>query len=64
MGILVQLVPLALLAAIVGLVAASFLRGRIAMPARPRPRPAKPRHLRAVDPKTMDRELNELLKRR
>jgi len=68
--IVVRLLPFVLAVVIVGLIAARALRGaaasgpaaRFAMPKIALPK--KKRHLRVVDPSTMDRELNELLKRK
>jgi hypothetical protein len=68
--IVVRLLPFVLVAVIVGLIVARALRGGVA--AGPAPRfampkialPKKKRHLRLVNKDAMDRELNELLKRK
>jgi hypothetical protein len=60
--IVLKLLPFVLAALIVGLILARALRVSFAIPKVSLPK--KKRHLRIVDPSTMDRELNELLKRK
>ena len=63
MDVILRLFPFVFVAIIVTLVVLPLLRGRISLPKRA-PRSPKKRHLRAIDPQQMDRELNDLLKRR
>jgi len=68
--IVARLLPFVLVALILGLIVARAVRGSVA--AGPAPRlalpkialPKKKRHLRLVNKDAMDRELNELLKRK
>jgi hypothetical protein len=62
--IVLKLLPFALAALIVGLILTRALRGRVSLAVPKVTLPKKKRHLRVVDPSTMDRELNELLKRK
>jgi hypothetical protein len=67
-----QILPLLLVVVIAGLIIARLINRRpsgfpTGFPAKPAPRPARPKprranHLRVVNKATMDRELNELLK--
>jgi hypothetical protein len=67
---IVRLLPFVLAAVILGLIIARALRGAAVPGAAPRfalPKitlPKKKRHLRLVNKDAMDRELNELLKRK
>ncbi len=63
MDLILRFVPFAFVAFLATLIVLPLVRGRISLPKRT-PRPPKKRHLRAVDPQQMDRELNDLLKRR
>jgi len=63
MDVILRLFPFVFVAFIATLIVLPLVRGRISLPKRA-PRPPKKRHLRAVDPQQMDRELNDLLKRR
>jgi hypothetical protein len=68
--IVVRLLPFVLVAVILGLIVARAVRGVAASGPAPRfalPKialPKKKRHLRLVNKDAMDRELNELLKRK
>jgi hypothetical protein len=68
--IVARLLPFVLVALIVGLIVARAVRGTVWTGPRTRPSlpkitlPKKKRHLRVVNRDTMDRELNELLKRK
>lgn len=66
MALVEQFVPFLMVAIIGGLILAQFLRGRVrkAVSKRARPVPKKPSHLHLVNKETMDRDLNELLKRK
>jgi len=63
MDVMLRLFPFAFVALLATLIVLPLVRGRISLPKRA-PRPPRKRHLRAADPTQMDRELNDLLKRR
>ena len=65
MATVAQIVPLLVFFAIAGLIGARLLRGRVSftMP-KPPPRPKRARRLRIVPKDQMDRDLNDLLRRK
>ncbi len=67
MALAAQILPILLLVVIAGLIVARLINRRPAgfpkPAARPRPKPRRANHLRVVNRATMDRDLNELLKR-
>lgn len=64
MLILEKVVPFVVVVLIAGLILAQSLRGRANVRIPKITMPKRKRHLRAVNTKTMDRDLNELLKRK
>ncbi len=67
MALAAQILPILLFVVIAGLIVARLINRRPAgfskPVARPRPKPRRASHLRVVNRATMDRDLNELLKR-
>ena len=64
MVILEKVLPFVVIGIIGGLILAQFLRGRPSFRMPSMTLPKKKRHLRVVNKNTMDRDLNDLLKRK